>query len=1226
MMLDQGVSSIRNWLLPQNTSNVPGFDPVFYAKNYPDLRHLRGARALLAHYLRHGKGEGRFVNLREAKDHHARSGHVLPEDFDPKLYARLNQDLATLYDEPWQYELHYLRHGQDEGRRFSSPHARRGWRAIFSLYDFLLFSEAWRTPGPLSHAAALELFEREGVARLTPVARGWIFDPLFYRQNYGLELDSAADLYRDWLADGFDNDRAPNERLAIKPYVGENGYPPNFDWRRFARMPDTGAEVYPAKIKALAGLFEKPLGQDAQRCVAGGDASGVYAQIGDYQAARGHREVAAACYELASRDAPTAKVFVRKGDVLHALGRSSEAVAAYRKALTFSGAPVWAVMHTSQLLIENGDAPAAFATLEEGRSAWSGSPAFRKAVKDCVAARFTQITGATRKLLQAGDVAAANAYAETELGVLTGRIASMAPDLPILGEPHVLGQAPARVVMLACLDLPQCTHYRVEQKVEQLATRGITLEVFDFNAPAPFMSALPGAAAAIFYRVPSYPKIVEAILYARGLGITTFYDIDDLVFSSDFPDTFDSYEGQISREEYVGLRHGVALYRHAMTLCDVGLASTRPLADKVRELVRSRTAHVIANALDLDVEGRNVLNERPRPAGNAVSIFYGSGTKAHNRDFNDVVGPALVTLLERHAELSLTIVGYLGLDPVFERFGDRINRLPFVEDREQYEALLSSCDINISVLAPGVLSDCKSEIKWLEAAVLRIPTVVSHTATFAAVLDPPADGLIAHDTQDWVRHLSSLIGSGERRDAIGAAAYRKALRLYSSEAIGETLVAALLLEYGVPSNRAASDRQRSGTASPRARPSLLICNVFFAPQSHGGATRVVEANVDHFIEHYASVFEVSILATDHGAAPGSFSADAYKGIKVFRIGTPVETNMDWRPFNEDNVASFGRVLDLVHPDLVHFHCIQRLTASIVRETLRRNIPYVVTAHDAWWISDHQFLVDQDDALAPVGEGFKTTLPDGVTRAQSIERGRRLGGLLNHARHTLAVSDKFGDIYRDAGITNVRCVANGTGPLPVPLPPCTNPRKLVLGHVGGKSVHKGAALIEVVLRENEFDNLELVMVDGTIDPGGGIRTLWGATDVLLTGHYPQARINELFASFDVLLAPSIWPESFGLVTREASFYGKWVVASDRGAIADAVDDGINGFKIDVSTTAGLRAVLARMNEAPQSYKTMTSRTASRSADDQARELAELYLAIFDEAALKRRRRTADISSG
>ena len=45
------------------------------------------------------------------------------------------------------------------------------------------------------------------------------------------------------------------------------------------------------------------------------------------------------------------------------------------------------------------------------------------------------------------------------------------------------------------------------------------------------------------------------------------------------------------------------------------------------------------------------------------------------------------------------------------------------------------------------------------------------------------------------------------------------------------------------------------------------------------------------------------------------------------------------------------------------------------------------------------------------------------------------------------------------------------------------------------------------------------------------------------------MNQFYASQDVLVAPSIWPESFGLVTREALSAGLWVIASDSGALAE-----------------------------------------------------------------------------
>ena len=1189
---------LKRLVVGRHHGDATGFDPVFYAKHYPDLRQLRTSGALHKHFQNHGKGEGRFPSLTALKDDLARQGRVLPRDFSWNLYRQLNPDLQRVLDEPWQYETHFLQHGESEGRPYGLSEAealRSGWRSVFNLYDFLLFSEDWRDPAVTDRESIFGLFEREGIARLTPIARDWAFDPEFYSQHYAVEQASPADLYRDWIDRGFNEGHAPNETRAIQNLVGGSGYPAAFDWRAYAGV-SAKAPAYPTKPQALRDVFEKPLEQRAFRSIKGAGAASLFAQIGDYHLIRGDFALAERCYARAiSDDQSVSSVHLHRGDALQASGKRGEAVGCYQSALALPSYSVWALVHYAKITMSLGSVQTCFDVLKDKYARWAGDPFYRTVVDECIDMRFQQVSDATRKLIEAGDVAAAYTYADAQLPALTIEIEALKIPAPV-----TITRDPKRVTMLACLDLPQCTHYRVKQKVEQLAALGIECDVFDFNDPAAFMSDLPGASAAIFYRVPAYPKIVQSILYARALGIPTFYDIDDLVFTPDFPDDFESYEGQIDHATFVGLRCGVPLYHHALSLCDFGIASTRPLADRLGPLVRRTIAHVHPNGLDLSNDVMIQVGERPRPATDGVTIFYGSGTKAHNRDFNALVGPALFEILSTMPAVRLVVVGYLTLDDRFGSLEGQISRFPFVEDRSQYAALLASSDINISVLHGGAIADCKSEIKWLEAAILQVPTIVSWTETFDLVLDAPVDGLIARSTNDWTDHFRSLIEDPGKRQSIGFAARAKALRLYSLERIGLTFAAMLA---------GALEDCRKSLPVPR-KTRILICNVFFAPQTHGGATRVVEDNLNYFMDHLSAEFDVSVFTTDNGMPVGSFKVETYRGCTVYRVGTPLEVNMDWRPFNPDIGDTFTKVLALAEPDLIHFHCIQRLTASIVEEALRQDIPYVVTAHDAWWISDYQFLVDQRDLLTdPGSDGFQASLPSGVTRPQSFERRHRLRVLLNKARYTLPVSKSFGAIYEGAGITNVRPIPNGVGAFTDVLPSVTPPGRLVIGHLGGRSAHKGASLLEIVLRENAFANLCLIMIDGTIEFGHEVKATWGATDVSLRGVYPQGRINELFASIDVLVAPSIWPESFGLIVREAQHFGKWVVASDRGARAEDIADGEDGTVIDVGGKHDLAEILRRMNDDPRPYKEARPPSGrTRSSDDQARDLADLYRSI------------------
>jgi len=69
-----------------------------------------------------------------------------------------------------------------------------------------------------------------------------------------------------------------------------------------------------------------------------------------------------------------------------------------------------------------------------------------------------------------------------------------------------------------------------------------------------------------------------------------------------------------------------------------------------------------------------------------------------------------------------------------------------------------------------------------------------------------------------------------------------------------------------------------------------------------------------------------------------------------------------------------------------------------------------------------------------------------------------------------------------------------------------------------------------------------------------------------------RMQSFYASQEVLIAPSIWPESFGLVTREALAAGLWVIASRAGALAEPIQHGVNGLAVEPGSIAGLQAAL------------------------------------------------------
>jgi glycosyltransferase involved in cell wall biosynthesis len=1255
----------------KRASHRTRIDLEFYREYYSDLAVLADDEALLRHYAKYGRREGRFPNAEIMISTLERQYGPLPSHFVPELYQALHGDLADLTSH-WALQEHYLRFGRVEGRpfghdltAFEQDYARMlaagdidakaaglarapasfsdlltaagllpgPWIGRFVLHEFSLLNEAWLPWQPASRMEGLFLFLTMGVGRLAPIALRLQFDPVFHRQQHDDRDPDASDLdlYRKWLAVGVPRGVPGTEAAALIQLIGEDRFPDCFDENAYRRaLPRKVTRPKAGRFEALKHFVTKGFLLPEVEAVRQSCSAHLLGQIGEYYLSRDDAQTAESAYCRALRIAPDiGHLHHRRGDAFHKLGRADEATRAFIAAADAEGAIVWSHVHAIDgLLAQPNGVPDAIAHVRRSAPTWHGSPHWRGAAHRAMAGAFDLAGARARDLYAGGRRRKADESLVDCLDQIADliRLADPLPArLPVPGNGHV--------VIVANRDLPQCEHYRVAQKIQQLEYGGWSVEVFSHHDAAQSRSAIDTAAAVIFYRVAARPEILHAILYARALGLPTIYEIDDLVFDpSVYPDSFESFEGQITVPQHIGLQYDAPLFRYALQACDVGLASTASLAEAMRPLVRSRTCHVLRNGLDT----RNLpFLARPHTpfSETALTLFYGSGTRAHNRDFTELAAPALIETLKEHPHTRLVIAGYLRLDERFRPFADRVVQIPFADDVSAYWECLSGADINLAVLAPGGFADAKSEIKWLEAAMCGIPSIVSPTRTYRDLLRGGEEVLFAETAQDWSRALRLLIADPDLRGSIGEQARAKAIASHGLDIAVETL--RHLLPPPIHRPRAASpgrqDRSESRSASwpagvclpatvgsvpmptsrtrDAAKLRILVVNVFFPPQTLGGATRVVRDNLDHLLDHAADRFEIAVAATDlEGGSPYRTRIDAYRGVPVYRIAGPSEMHMDWRPFNPQMRSPFEDLLDRFAPDLVHFHCVQRLTATVVEAVKARAIPYIVTAHDAWWISDYQFLTDLDGSVRPSSQEPLRDASDPAQGAMaSIARRRRLKRILDSAAAICAVSETFADVYRQAGFPQTIAIPNGVPRLaPIARRPSATGR-VRLGHIGGRTLHKGATLIETVLKASRFSNLALTLVDHTRSTHQVTEEIWGTTPVRIIGNVPQDKVGTLYAEMDVLLAPSLWPESFGLVTREAQASKLWVVASDRGAIGADIVEGVNGFRIEVQSPSGLRDVLACIDADPDRFleSPPALEAPMRTAFDQGEDLIALY---------------------
>ena len=741
-------------------------------------------------------------------------------------------------------------------------------------------------------------------------------------------------------------------------------------------------------------------------------------------------------------------------------------------------------------------------------------------------------------------------------------------------NPHLGTINAERILIVGDYHVPQCIRYRIDQKVEQLELAGKKVTELDWTKLDKAKHELATHDVVIFYRVPSVPQVLKAMAQTNAAGKLSIYEIDDLLFDEAYPPPLETYGGYVDVHTYQELSKGMGLFNSAARFCRIGLASTVPLTKHLEKLVFGHQCLLHRNGLD----SLNKFKQTDKSHKQTIDIFYGSGTQAHNSDFIELALPAIERVLEENKQLRFIVAGYLQLPQSFMlKFKEQYRQIPPIKKVQNYWSLLELADINIAVLHDDEINNCKSELKWFEAACFSIPSIVSNTHNYHDVIRHDEDGYIVSSSEEWYQALHKLASNPQKRQEIGQAAMQRVKEEYSLQTLGSQLVENL--------DQYLVEQTTQLTSKPRKK--IALVNVFFAPQSIGGATRVVEDNFDVLIDQYKDDYELCVFTADaEGRTPHQMTVYNHKGARAYRTTTLWREHMDWHAKDSAMYDIFSEFLADEQPDLVHFHCVQRLTASIVEVTRDLKIPYIITAHDAWWISDYQFLVDAQEKVYEHGHPdiFESIqLPANITLDESIDRRQYLKSLLHDAKQVLTVSEAFAAIYRKNGVANIAVTKNGiSSHIDWSPKETSHTDKVVCAHIGGMSAHKGYDILQKAVMESQPQNLEFLIVDHSKEGGYESHEAWGDVPVTFIGRAKQNDIVKLYQKIDVLFAPSIWPESFGLVTREAAACGCWVVASNLGGIGEDVVEDENGFVIE-PTQEAIEAVFKKLDVNYTKYK-------------------------------------------
>jgi glycosyltransferase involved in cell wall biosynthesis len=424
---------------------------------------------------------------------------------------------------------------------------------------------------------------------------------------------------------------------------------------------------------------------------------------------------------------------------------------------------------------------------------------------------------------------------------------------------------------------------------------------------------------------------------------------------------------------------------------------------------------------------------------------------------------------------------------------------------------------------------------------------------------------------------------------------------------------------------------------------VLLISHGLPPESVGGVEQHVEGLTAALVAagHDVHVYTKTGRA---GLAQGSLIDE------VGPAGAPV-TRVVYRYEGLENLAmlyrdprldrAFARFLDGRSFDVAHVHHLTGLSTGILDVLAERGIPSVLTLHDYWTICPRGQMWHRDgricetvapprcaDCLRPTFGGW---VPEGTDGERVLE------SLHDAARATLARPDALVvpsaraiPPFAALGVPadRIRTIENGVDVerlQRLALPPVDDPKRpLRIAYLGTLIPSKGLDVLVDAIGRLEPGRVALEVFGNAVPYHGdeGFLTrvfskLRPADQVTYHGPYTTRELPHILALVDLLAAPALWNEAFGLTVREALAAGRPVIVSRVGGLQDAIVDGEQGLVVPPGDAAALADAIRKLDEDRPRLQKMAENCrragVTRGFAAMAGELGELYAEVVAGAA-------------
>ena len=320
--------------------------------------------------------------------------------------------------------------------------------------------------------------------------------------------------------------------------------------------------------------------------------------------------------------------------------------------------------------------------------------------------------------------------------------------------------------------------YNMVQTLQSLST-AISASYFFLADLANLSEILALADTLVICRARYSSQINYLVTSAKSKNIKVIFDIDDFVFDTAYTQLILNTLDQDTSHPHAAWDHWFASIGRlgaTLKLCDSAITTNSFLAAQIEKWT-GRPAKVIPNYLNKEQIkiSENFYTQKTQSSfqrDDSFYIGYFSGTPTHNKDF-EIVADAITQLLESRPNVVLRIVGFINLKGELQNYQSRIEFIP-LQDFLNLQRLIAQTEVNLVPLQDNIFTNCKSELKFFEAAIGGTLSVASPTFTYSQSIRDGQNGYLSC-SYEWADKINYIIDNFKFYPEIAAQAHKDSL-------------------------------------------------------------------------------------------------------------------------------------------------------------------------------------------------------------------------------------------------------------------------------------------------------------------------------------------------------------------------------------------------------------------------------------------------------------------